>query len=138
MSKVCWGILAVLAVTGCNMSDQELRERTGDAAVGVKRAAETASGRAKEAYDAAAEKGREAMKDAGEQLSDAALRTKVLAGFNLVAELDASNIRVEARGGKVFLSGTVPTELDKMKAEGVAYGVTGSTAKFESTIEVKN
>jgi osmotically-inducible protein OsmY len=130
--------MLLLFGAGCGMSDQEVRERTGDAAVAVKRAADGAGVKAKEAYDAAAIKGREAMQDAGAKLSDAALRAKVLAGFGLVAGLDAGNVEVEVRQGKVFLSGTVPTQLDKMKAEGVAYGVTGSTSSYESTIAVES
>lgn len=130
------------------MSDQEVRDKTGDAAVAakhaaetagdaVKKAAETASEKLKAGYDQAAEQGRAVMKDAGAKLSDAALQAKVLAGFKLVAGLDASNVEVEVREGKVYLSGTVPTQLDKWKAEGVAFGVTGDNSKFESTIEVK-
>lgn len=129
------GLLAV--AVGCNMSDDELRKRTGDAAVSVKHAAEGASEKMKGAYDDAAAKGREAMKDAQGKLSDTALKAKVVAGFNLVAGLKAEKIDVEVREGKVYLTGTVPTAIDKMKAEGVAYGVTGDTAKFESKIEVK-
>ena len=127
----------VVAVAGCGMSDQELRDKTGDAAVAVKHAAETAGYKLKGAYNDAAEKGRAAMKDAGAKLSDEALKAKVEAGFGLVAGLEAKNITVDAKDGKVFLSGRVPTQLDKMKAEGVAYGVTGDQSKFESTIEVK-
>lgn len=119
------------------MSDDELRQRTGDAVVSVKRAAEDASAKMKGAYDDAAAKGKEAMKDAQGKLSDTTLQAKVLAGFKLVAGLNAENIEVEVAEGKVYLSGTVPTALDKMKAEGVAYGVTGETSKFESKIEVK-
>lgn len=120
------------------MSDEEVRQRTGDAAVSVKHAAEEASATMKGAYDDAAAKGKEAMADAQGELGDAALRAKVLAGFNLVAGLKAEQIEVEAKEGKLYLTGTVPTPMDKMKAEGVAYGVTGDASKFESKIEVKS
>lgn len=141
------------------MSDEEVRQKSGDAAVAAKRAAEQAGDKLKEgaaivgekakegaaamsemgkrAYDDAAAKGRQAMDEAGGALSDAALKAKMAAGFKLVAGLDASGVTVDARQGKVYLSGTVPTLMDKMKAEGVAYGVTGDTTKFESKIEVK-
>lgn len=135
--KVLIAAAVAVACVGCGMSDQELRDRTGDAAVSVKHAAEGASGKMKEAYDAAAAKSKQAMDTAGAKLSDAALRAKVLAGFKLIAGLEAKDIEVEAKDGKVYLSGTVPTQLDKMKAEGVAFGVTGDKAKYESTIEVK-
>ena len=135
--KTLTAIAIATACLGCGMSDQELKDRTGDAAVSVKHAAEGASGKMKEAYDSAAAKGKEAMDEAGAKLSDAALRGKVLAGFKLVAGLEAKDIEVEARDGKVYLSGSVPTQLDKMKAEGVAFGVTGDKTKYESSIEVK-
>lgn len=134
---LCLFVGAMLTAFGCGMSDDELRKRTGDAAVSVKQAAENASEKMKGAYDDAAAKGKEAMKDAQGTLSDTALKAKVHAGFGLVAGLKAENVEVEVREGKVYLSGRVPTALDKMKAEGVAYGVTGDRAKFESTIEVK-
>ncbi len=130
---VCFALFCM----GCGMSDDQLRQKTGDAAVSVKRAAQTASDSLKGAYDDAAQKGREAMKGAGEKLSDAALRAKVLAGFSLLADLNAKDVKVEARGGKVYLSGTVPTQIDKMKVEGVAYGVTGDPSKYESTVQVQ-
>ena len=119
------------------MSEDELRQKTGDAAVSVKRAAEGAGEAAKKADEDAATQGRQAMKNAEADLSDAALKAKVLAGFKLVAGLNAEDIKVEVESGKVMLSGTVPTHMDKMKAEGVAYGVTGDAAKYESTISVK-
>lgn len=139
MAAKAIAILAVaLGCVGCGMSDEDVRQKTGDAAVSAKHAAESAGDKLKMAYDEAAAKGKEAMKDAGAKLSDVALRGKVEAGFALVAGLDARDVEVEVRAGKVYLSGTVPTQLDKMKAEGVAYGVTGDTAKFESTITVRD
>ena len=135
--RVAFALALTTAALGCGMSDQELKDRTGNAAVSVKHAAEGASGKMKEAYDSAAAKGKEAMDTAGAKLSDAALKGKVLAGFKLVAGLEAKDIEVEAREGKVYLSGSVPTQLDKMKAEGVAFGVTGDKSKYESTISVK-
>lgn len=119
------------------MSDADVKEAAGNAAVSAKHAAENASDAMKKAYEDAAAKGKEAAAEAGSKLSDAALRAKVLAGFNLVAGLEAKGVQVEVKEGKVYLGGAVPTALDKMKAEGVAYGVTGDASKYESTIEVK-
>ena len=130
-------LLLTVAAAGCGMSDQDIRQKTGDAAVAVKHAAESASDKLKGAYDDAAAKGKIAIKDAGERLGDEALKAKIIAGFGLVAGLDAKNVNIDVKQGKVYLSGTVPTQLDKSKAEGVAYGVTGDTSKYESTIEVK-
>jgi osmotically-inducible protein OsmY len=130
-------LAAGLALFGCGMSDQELHDRTGDAAVAAKRAAEGAGDTMKSAYDSAAAKGKEALGQAGEKLSDVALRAKVLAGFKLVAGLEADQIEVEVRDQVVYLKGAVPTELDKMKAEGVAFGVTGDRSKFVSELQVK-
>ena len=119
------------------MSDDEIRQRTGDTAVSIKHAADAAGSKLKSAYDDAAVKGKEAAGQVGAKLSDEALKGKVLAGFALVSGLEAKNVEVDARDGRVYLKGTVPTQLDKMKAEGVAYGVTGDRSKFESEIEVK-
>lgn len=135
--RLALAIAVTTAALGCGMSDQDLHDRTGRAAVSVKQAAEGASNQMKAAYDSAAMKGKEAMDTAGAKLSDAALRGKVLAGFKLVAGLEAKDIEVEAKEGKIYLSGSVPTQLDKMKAEGVAFGVTGARSKYESTIVVK-
>ena len=135
--RLALAIAVTTAALGCGMSDQDLHDRTGRAAVSVKQAAEGASNQMKAAYDSAAMKGKQAMDTAGAQLSDAALRAKVLAGFKLVADLESEGIEVRARDGRIFLSGIVPTQLDKMKAEGVAFGVTGDRSKYESTIAVK-
>lgn len=131
------GLILVVFLVGCGLSETELREKTGDAAVSIKRGAESAGDRMQTAYDDAAAKGRDMMKNAEKDLSEAALRAKIQAGFKLVAGLNSENIKIDIEQGKVKLSGTVPTQLDKMKAEGVAYGVTGSPAGFTSAITVK-
>jgi osmotically-inducible protein OsmY len=91
----------------------------------------------KKGYDTAAEKGKEVAMKAGEKWDEAIIKGKMTAAFKLIAGLDASGVVVEVKGEKVYLSGTVPTELDKMKVEGAAFGVTGSLEKFESTVTVK-
>lgn len=136
-AKLALVLVSAVLIAGCGMSDDEVRQRTGDAAVAVKHAADKAGESMKSAYEDAAAKGREAMGQAGEQLSDVALKAKVMAGFKLVAGLDARDVKVEVVDHKVVLSGTVPTPMDKMKAEGVAYGVTGDATKYSSTIEVR-
>lgn len=118
------------------MSDQEVHDRTGDAAVKIKRTAEDAGSAAKDAYDNAAAKGKAVVKDAKEELGDAALKAKIIAGFKLVDQLHAEDVQVEVKDGKAFLSGSVPTVKDKMKVEGVALAVMGSSAKFESKVFV--
>lgn len=128
--------VVVSFLAGCGMPDQEVRDKAGDAAIAVKRAAENAGDAAKKAYDDAAAKGQVAMKDAGAKLSDAALKGKVLAGFELVNGLNAKEIEVSVSGGVVSLSGTVGSDMDKLKAEGVAYGVTGDRSKVVSKIVV--
>ena len=129
--------LVALALIGCGMSDAELRKRTGDAAVSAKHLAENAGEKLRGAYDDAAAKGKDMLKGAEGTLSDATLKAKIIGGFKLVAGLNADNIQVDVANGKVKLSGTVTTQLDKMKAEGVAYGITGDQSKYESTITVK-
>lgn len=119
------------------MSDAEVHQKSGDAAVALKRAAEGVGTAAKSAFDDAAKKSREAMKEAEKDLSDAALEAKVHAGFKLIAGLDASDVTVEAKDGKVILKGTVPTQMDKMKVEGVAFGVTGDSKRYISEVTVK-
>lgn len=134
----CWIFLAsLIVVVGCGLSEAEVREGAGDAAVSAKRFLEGASQSAKDAFNRAAEKGKELKTTAEEKLDDALLRGKVIAGFNLVKGLDASGITVDARDGTVTLTGTVPTELDRMKATGVAYGVTGSMDRVVSKLEVR-
>jgi len=123
-------------LAGCGMPDQEVRDKAGDAAIAVKRVAESAGDAAKKAYDEAAAKGQVAVKDAGAKLSDAALKGKVLAGFELVSGLNAKEVEVNVNDGVVSLSGTVLTDLDKMKVEGVAYGVTGDRSKVVSKVVV--
>ena len=91
----------------------------------------------KEAYDAASVKGKEMAAKAGETLSDESLKLKILAGFKLITGLDASNVSLDVDKGTVSLTGTVPTDLDKMKVEGVAFGVTGDSSKVRSTVSVK-
>lgn len=135
--KVWIPVFALVFAAGCGMSDSDIRQKAGDAAVSTKHFLDGASDQAKEAFNAAAEKAKDAAQSAGKQLDDSMLRAKVLAGFKLVAGLDASNISVEAKSGVVTLTGTVPTELDKMKATGVAFGVTGSLDKVNAKLEVK-
>lgn len=129
--------LGVLLAAGCKMSDNEVKEAAGNAAVNVKRATENAGEKLKQAYNDASIKGKEAMKDAGATLSDAALKVKVLAAFKLVKGLNTDKVKVDVAGGVVTLSGTVPTPMDKAKAEGAAYGVTGDAAKVKSTLQIQ-
>ncbi len=120
------------------MSDKELREKAGDVAVSGKKMAENATESMKGAFDSAVSKGKELAASASETLSDAALKGKIIAGFNLVNGTNHENVIVEVKDGIVYLTGTVPTQLDKMKVEGVSLGVTGSADKVKSTVSVKS
>ncbi len=132
--------MVCLAIFGCNMTDDEVRQKAGDIAVGTKKAVESASESLKNAYDEGVEMGKQvalsAQEKVGTAVDDAVLLGKIKAGFNLVKGLDARNITIKVDKGTVILAGTVPTELDKMKAEGVAYGVTGDLSKVKSELEV--
>ena len=132
------GAIACVLAAGCGKSDSEVKEAAGNAAVNVKHAAENTGAKIKEAYDQAAIKGKELAGEASKTWSDGVLKTKVITGFKVVKDLDSSHISVDAKDGVVYLSGTVPTELDKAKAEGVAYGVTGDQTKVQSTLTVSS
>ena len=119
------------------MSDNEVKESVGNAAVKVKKGAEYSQEQMRNTYNSAFEQGRKLSKEAGEKLSDGVLKAKVLAGFKLVNGLDSSNVLVVTKNGMIFLSGFVPTQLDRMKAEGVAYGVAGDAKKVQSTLTIK-
>ncbi|KAA0225449.1 MAG: hypothetical protein AKCLJLPJ_01766 [Fimbriimonadales bacterium] len=129
---------SVLVLTSaCSVSEDELREKAGDAAVSAKRALDTAGDSAKKAFDSAAEQTKQLAAKAGEKLSDTVLREKILAGFRLVAGLEHERIEVIVEKGHVTLKGTVPTQIDKMKALGVAFGVVGTMEHITDEIEVK-
>ncbi len=123
-------------MAGCGMSDSEVRQRAGDVAVGSKHLLEGASEKGKEAFQAASDKAKDLVKGASEKMDDAMLKAKVLAGFKLMDGLDTSKVTVEAQNGKVILNGTVPTETDRLKVIGVAYGITGNWDRVESHVTV--
>jgi osmotically-inducible protein OsmY len=125
-----------LAVTGCKMSDQDVKEAAGNAAVKAKHAAQFTQEQIRNGYNSALEQGRKLAKELGEKADDALIRTKILAGFKLISGLDASNVTVEVKNKVVTLEGTVPTLLDQMKVEGIAYGVTGDAKRVRSLIRV--
>ena len=129
--------LFIIGASGCGMSDQELKDKAGDAAVSGKKMAEQAADSMKGAYDSAAEKGRELAASASETFNDVTLKGKIIAGFKLVKDTNADNVTVDVKDGIVTLTGTVPTELDKMKVEGICFGVTGSIEKVKSSVTVK-
>jgi hyperosmotically inducible protein len=133
----CWVFALGLALTvGCKMSEDEVREKAGDAAVAGKRALDTAGEASKQAYDQAVEKTKELAAKAGEVIDDTTLRGKVLAGFRLIKDLDTSNVQVEVKDGFVTATGTVKTERERMMVEGVLYGIAG-TGKYENEVQVK-
>lgn len=118
------------------MSEDEVREKAGDAAVAGKRALDAAGEASKQAYDQAVEKTKELAAKAGEVIDDATLKGKVLAGFRLIKDLDTSNVQVEAKDGFVTATGTVKTERERMMVEGVLYGIAG-TGKYKNKVQVK-
>lgn len=127
-----------ILISACNVSEEELREKAGDAAVSAKRALDTAGDSAKKAFDSAAEQTKQLAAKTGETLSDTVLREKILAGFRLVAGLQHEGIEVIVEKGHVTLRGSVPTPIDKMKALGVAFGVVGTMEHISDEIEVKD
>lgn len=137
MKNVCITCIALVLLAGCGMSDNEVKESVGTAAVKVKKGVDYTQEQMRNTYNSAYSQGRALAKTAGEKLSDAVLKAKVLTGFKLLKDLDASNVTVASKNGVVFLSGTVPTQLDRMKVEGIAYGVTGDSKKVQSTLNVK-
>lgn len=125
----------VLAV-GCQMSEDEVRQKAGDAAVAGKRALDTAGEATKKAYDQAVETTKHLAAKAGEVIDDATLKAKVLAGFRLVKDLETSDVQIEAKDGIVTATGTVKTERERMMVEGVLYGVAGA-GKYRNEVKVR-
>ncbi len=127
--------LGLLVAFGCAASEDEVRQKAGDAAVAGKRAVDTASQAAKNAYDDAAAKSKELAAKAGEAVDDATMKGKVVAGFKLVKDLDSENVEVEVKDGVVTATGTVKTEKERMMVEGVLHGVTGGKYKNEVKVQ---
>lgn len=123
-------------VVGCNLSEEQVREKAGDVAVSAKRVADTAQDSLSQAYDSAVEKGRTLTKQAGEVWDDGVLRAKIFTGFKLVKDLNTENVQVEVKNGVVYLKGSVPTSKDKMIVEGIVYGITGDLSKLKSSVVV--
>ncbi|MCW5947851.1 MAG: BON domain-containing protein [Fimbriimonadales bacterium] len=127
-------VLCLAFAVGCGMSEDEVRQKAGDTAVAGKRAVDTAAAAMKNAYDHAAEVGKEYAVKAGEAIDDATLKGKVVAAMKLIDGLDSSAVSIEVKDGMAIASGTVKTEKERMMVEGVLYGVTGGKYKNEVVV----
>jgi len=90
----------------------------------------------RETYNSAHAKGREIAKASGPNLTDKAIKDKIVGGFKLVDGLDAKSIQVSITKGIITLKGSVPSMNDRLKAEGLAYGFAGSGKKVRSLLQV--
>ena len=61
----------------------------------------------------------------GQHISDGTVTTKVKAALMTAKDVKSTHIHVKTRRGIVWLTGSVPTDDDKTRAEQVAAGVTG-------------
>lgn len=72
---------------------------------------------------------------AGAYIGDAAITTKVKAGFVQDKQVDATSIKVETLNGTVLLSGFAKSATEKILAENIAHGVSGvKMVKNELTV----
>lgn len=72
----------------------------------------------------------------GQKLDDATVLAKVKANLLKEKEVDALDVNVDVKDGKVTLSGKADTDMERKKAEEVAKG-TGGVASVENKIEIK-
>ena len=61
----------------------------------------------------------------GQHISDGTVTTKVKAALMTAKDVKSTHIHVKTRRGIVWLTGSVPTDDDKTRAEQVTAGVTG-------------
>lgn len=133
--RFVWLLLLTL-VLGCGMSEAERERAANRAAVEAEEQAESLREQFRSVYDKAYDEGRRLAGELGEKATDEATRAKLLAAYALMEDLDTSRMKVSVEGGVVHLDGTVPTEPQRMKAEGLAYGVTGDGKRVRSTLTV--
>lgn len=65
------------------------------------------------------------LESLGQHLSDGTITTKVKAELLGAKDVKASHIHVKTRRGVVWLTGTVPSDADKTRAQELAQGVSG-------------
>jgi hypothetical protein len=73
----------------------------------------------------------------GASASDEALHDRVHEALENAPDLNASDIGVRVEGGKVYLSGTVPTAAQRELAHNVAHGVEGVSRVFYDDLKVR-
>lgn len=72
----------------------------------------------------------------GQKLDDATVLAKVKANLLKEKEVDALDVNVDVKDGKVTLSGKADSDIERKRAEEVAKG-TGGVASVENKIEIK-
>jgi hyperosmotically inducible protein len=132
-SRIVWAVIAGIAVTACNQSDQEkLRSDATQAWKDAKQAARSATEEVRRETREATAEARQSLKQAGETtgqiVEDAALTAKVKAALIAEKNVKSSRIDVDAFQGKVILRGTVPERRQVELAAKVAGSVDGVKA----------
>jgi osmotically-inducible protein OsmY len=136
---VRFGLVAAVCLVGliCCAPSEEDKQRIANAAVAkAEGQAKVMSEKLRVAYDEAYAKGREIAGEIGEKATDQVINAKVLAAFNLMKQLDSSDVDVRVEKGVIYLDGTLKAEQERMMAEGLAYGIVGDGKRVRSTLTV--
>jgi hyperosmotically inducible periplasmic protein len=88
-----------------------------------------------EAREDAAERGRDAMDEAGAMIGDATITARIIARLAADRDVSALDIRVETEDGVVTLEGVVAREEQRARAEQLARDTSGVT-RVDNRIEV--
>lgn len=129
ITPILASLFAALALSACDRHDDRTAGQKLDAAVA------TADHKTQGLQSDAAQAGRdiksatgEAMKNAGEVLTDASITAKVNAELAKDAKLSAMKIDVDTSNGRVALKGTAPDPASRDRATQIAQAVEGVTA----------
>jgi osmotically-inducible protein OsmY len=120
---------AALALTACdNREDATVGQQADSAIAQADRSAENAGDKMAEAGRDAKAATSEAVRDAGNAVSDAAITASVNAELAKDPALSALQIDVDTSGGRVALKGSAPDEAARERATQLAQSIDGVTA----------
>ncbi len=105
--------VGLIGLAGCS------RDETADMSTQVDQVGAEMSAKA----DAAGERMDQVQADVGQALDDTAITTKVKSRFAESPAVSALAVSVETEQGVVTLSGTVPSETERLSAESIARSV---------------
>jgi osmotically-inducible protein OsmY len=132
-----WVLIGLaVACFGCGETEEDRQRAANESVAAAEKQAQGLKDRLRTAYDDAYERGKKIASEVGTKASDEVTKAKVLTAFKLMKNLDSSKVKVRVEKGVIFLDGTVPTEQERMMAEGLVYGITGDGKRVRSTITV--